>query len=267
MTCWMLTHLSRHMNDFNPINALLETVDKLTVGHTSAIWQEFEDGRRASTVRVPALIGLLRESIHSSTSGSGGGALASQRNMLDSDAVEKLDKITSEISTLYRSTTSASLFSTPEQNLRQWFIAVQNNHRQGKMSDDAVIDALQHWSNWVRVIEDKLFPPTTLEVMSPCPVCDSEWARVSDGETVHAIIIEYRKPSDERINALAKSVAKCRSCGTAWRGDRRLRELAFAIDEKQHAETNVSSANVSGVSVTLLSAGNSCAQMTEMGQR
>lgn len=255
------------MNDFDPIGKLLETVDKLTVGHTTAIWQEFEDGRRASTIRVPALIQLLREAFFSSTSGSGGGALPNQRNVLDSDALEKYDRISADILAAYKTTTSATPFSSPEQNLRQWFISFQNEHRSGKVSDDVAIDALQKWSDWVRTIEDKLFPPTTLEVISPCPECGQQWTKNGDGDSVHAIVIEYREPSSERVNALSKSMAKCRSCDTVWRGDRRLRELAFAIDEIQHAATNVSTPDGDNESVTLLSAGNSCAQNTEMVPR
>lgn len=255
------------MTDFNPIDKLLQTVDKLTVGHTTAIWQEFEDGRRATTIVVPALLGLLHGAIFSSTSGSGGGSLPNQRNVLDGDALEKYERVQNEILTAFKSVTSAQPFATPETNLRQWFIAVSNDYRSGKISDDTVIDYLQQWSDWARVIEDKLFPPTTLEVISPCPECGQRWTKSGDGDSIPAIIIEYREPSSERVNALSKSFAKCRSCDTVWRGDRRLRELAFAIDEKQHAETNVSTYDNTHESVTLLSAGNSCAQNVEMGSR
>ena len=255
------------MNDFDPIDKLLQTVDKLTVGHTTAIWQEFPDGRRATKILVPALIGLLQDSILSSTSGAGGGSLPNQRNVLDGDAMEKFERITSDILAAYKTVTSAQPFSTPETNLRQWFIAFTNEHRAGKISDDTMFDYLQKWSDWVRVIEDKLFPPTTLEVISPCPECGQRWTKSGDGDSIPAIIIEYRQPSSERVNALSKSLAKCRSCDTVWRGDRRLRELAFAIDEKQHAETNVSTYDMTHESVTLISAGNSCAQNTETGSR
>lgn len=253
------------MRDFDPIDKLLQTVDKLTVGHTTAVLQDFEDGGRVTTIQVPALIGLLRESFYSSTTGSGGGSLPNQRNVLDGDALEKYDKICDDISAAYRSVTSAHLFSSPETNLRQWFIAFKRNVQAGKVAEEYIFDQLQVWVDWVRVIEDKLFPPTTLEVITPCPVCEQRWAKNGDGDSIPAIVIEYREPSSDRVNALSKSMAKCRSCDTVWRGDRRLRELAFAIDEIQHAETTDFDPVENGKSVTLLGAGNSCAQNIEMG--
>ncbi len=250
------------MNDFNPIDLLLGFVDALTIDVESTVWQDFDEGRgrRATTVVTPALIGQLRESFASSTSGNGGGSLPNQRNIIDGDALEKYERLTAQILSAYKSVTSAAPFTTPEQNLRQWFIAVSNDYRAGKISDDALLKKVQRWADWVRIIEDKLWPPTTLEIIAPCPVCDNRWAKSDDGNSVTAIVIEYRKPENERINALAKSHAKCRACKTVWRGDTKLRELAWHIDYKQHAETPETVDSMSVASVTLLGAGNSCAQ-------
>lgn len=224
------------MGDFNAIDELLKAVDRLTVIQVTAVWQEIGDERVATKVTHPPLIRMLREAVTSSIGApSGGGALPNQRNVLDSDALDKYDAIESAILRAYKRTTSAAPYLMPEQNLRQVYIAISNDFRAGKMSEEALLEELNLWSGWVRKIEDKLFPPTTLEVISPCPQedCGKRWATNSDGESVPAIVIEYREPSSDRVNALAKSHAKCRACGTVWRGDRRLRELAYAIDQME----------------------------------
>lgn len=224
------------MTEFNPLEIVLKAVDKLTVLEVTTIWQEFEEGPHKTKVTKPSLIRLLREAVASSTSGAGGGgALANQRSVIDGDALDMYGTLCNDTLNAYRGITTAAPFVEPEKNLRQWFIAVSNEFRAGKISDTALLEQSQIWFDWVRKIEDKLFPPTTLEVIAPCPVegCGKRWAKNGANESIPAIIIEHRKPSNESVNALAKSHAKCRACGTVWRGDRKLRELAYEIDRMQ----------------------------------
>ncbi len=224
------------MADFNPLEIVLKAVDKLTVLQVTAIWQEFEDGRRATKVTQPSLIRLLREAVASSTSGTGGGgALPNQRSVIDGDALDMYGILCGDILTAYKGVTTAAPFEEPEKNLRQWFLAVSNDFRAGKLTEGGLLEDAQVWFDWVRKIEDKLFPPTTLEVVAPCPVegCGKRWAKNGSGESIPAIVIEHRRPSTDTVSALAKSHAKCRACGTVWRGDRKLRELAFEIDQMQ----------------------------------
>jgi len=225
------------MGDFNALDELLKAVDRLTVLQVTAIWQDIDNERRATKVTQPALIRLLRDSITSNIGAQGGSgtALPNQRNVIDSDAMELYDGIESDILDAYKKHTSAAPYLMPEQNLRQVYLAIANNYRAGKLAEDALLDELTTWTSWVRQIEDKLFPPTTLEVIAPCPKegCGQRWAKNGEGDSIPAIIIEHRPPSSERVNALSKSHAKCRACGTVWRGDRKLRELAYAIDEMQ----------------------------------
>lgn len=224
------------MADFNPLEIVLKAVDKLTVLQVTAIWQEFEDGRRATKVTQPSLIRLLREAVASSTSGTGGGgALPNQRSVIDGDALDMYGILCGDILAAYKGVTTAAPFEEPEKNLRQWFLAVSNDFRAGKLTEGGLLEDAQVWFDWVRKIEDKLFPPTTLEVVAPCPVegCGKRWAKTGSGESIPAIVIEHRRPSSDTVSALAKSHAKCRACGTVWRGDRKLRELAFEIDQMQ----------------------------------
>jgi hypothetical protein len=224
------------MSDFNPVQMVLDAVDKLTVTKVTVIWQEFELGPKSTKVTQPPLILMLRQAIASSTSGSGGGgALPNQRSVIDGDALDMYEKLSKDILKAYKSVTTAAPFQEPEKNLRQWFIAVSNQVRGGKLDEGTLLTDAQIWFDWIRIIEDKLFPPTTLEVVAPCPVegCGKRWAKSAGGDSIPAIVIQHRPPSSDRVNALAKSHAKCRACGTVWRGDRKLRELAFDIDRMQ----------------------------------
>lgn len=221
------------MTDFNPVQVVLDAVDKLTVMKVTAIWQDFEEGPRPTRVTQPPLIRLLREAVASSTTGSGGGgALPNQRSVIDGDALDMYENLSKDILKAYQSVTSAAPFHEPEKNLRQWFIAVSNDVRAGKLDEGSLMSDAQIWFDWIRQIEDKLFPPTTLEVVAPCPVegCGKRWAKSDSGDSIPAIVIQHRQPSSDKVNALAKSHAKCRACGTVWRGDRKLRELAYEID-------------------------------------
>lgn len=229
------------MADFNPVTELLRAVDLLSTTQMTAIWQEV-DGKPVSVkVTLSPLIRDLREAITSNigTSG-GGGSLASERNIINMDALEMYDALEMDILTAYKSVTAAMPFLMPEQNLRQWYIAFINMHRSGRVSEDALLEQLDEWSGWVRKIEDVLFPATTLEVTAPCPLpeCGRRWA-IQGGNSVPAVVVEYRKPSNEHGNALARSVARCRACGHVWRGDAKLRELRFLIDQAENIREGV----------------------------
>jgi hypothetical protein len=231
------------MTDFNPVLELRKAVDTLSTTQVTAIWQEVDGQPTPTKVTLSPLIRDLREAITSNIGAAGGGgALQSQRNIIDADALELYDSLEMRILTSYKAITSAMPFLMPEQNLRQWFIAFTNAHRAGKASEDELLEQLNLWSGWVRKIEDKLFSPTTLEVTSPCPIpeCGRRWA-IQGGDSVPAVIVEYRKPAAEGANALARSVARCRACGHVWRGDAKLRELRFLIDQ---ADENISAQGV-----------------------
>jgi hypothetical protein len=221
------------MNDFNPMEELRKAIDALSTTQVTSVWQEVDGDRIPTKVTLTPLIRDLRESITSNIGApSGGGALASQRNVIDAEALHMYDALEGKILRSYRDATSAVPFVQPEQNLRQWFIAFTNQQRAGKVSEETMLETLNSWSGWVRKIEDKLWPATTIEITAPCPMpeCGKRWTE-QGGESVTAVIVEYRKPTDDRSNALSRSVARCRACGMVWRGDTRLRELRFLIDQ------------------------------------
>ena len=218
--------------EFNPLEDLRKVVDRLTVIIPTAIWQEVAGERTAVKVIQLPLMRLLREAVTSNIGGTAaGGSLPNQRNVIDSDALQKYDRLEGDILVAFKSLTAAVPYMMPEQNLRQVYLAIVNAYRSGKLSEDALIDHLATWTTWVRIIEDKLWPPVQIEILADCPVegCGKRRTLNCDGETVTALVVEYRPPASERSNALSASVGKCRACDTVWRGDLKLRELAYAI--------------------------------------
>jgi hypothetical protein len=216
---------------FNPVNELLKAVDALSAEQVSTVWQEVDGDPKPTKVMMTPLIRDLRGAVSSNIGAQGaGGSLQSQRSVIDSEALEMYQRIEDDILKSFSEVTSAVPFLMPEQNLRQWFIAFTNNYKDGRISESALFKAMDRWSGWVSRIENKLWPATSLEVTSPCPMpeCGQRWAS-NDGEAIPAIIIEYRSPVDGQ-NPLSRSIARCRACGEVWRGDFRLRQLRHALD-------------------------------------
>jgi hypothetical protein len=219
--------------EFNAKDLLLRAVDDLSLSRTVTIWQEAEKGKVPVPVIAEPLLKMLRESITSNIgAGPGGSALASQRNVINLEALQLYDELEAAILIAYGRVTSAVPYMLPEQNLRQWFIAFNTV----AVSEDALLEEANAWSGWARRIEDLLFPQTQLEVTTPCPECGKRWVKSGDGGAVTALVVEYRKPSSDQVNVLAKSVARCRGCKKVWRGSTRIRELRFAIDQLDDVE-------------------------------
>jgi hypothetical protein len=224
---------------FNALTELLKVVDRLTVVVPSAVWQDFGEGNRATRVTQVPLIRLLRESITSNIGGTeSGGTLPNQRNILDADALQKYDELEIAVLQAFKNLTASVPYLTPEQNLRQVYLAIANAHRSGKISEDALLDHLATWSTWVRTIEDKIWPPVSLEILAECPIAGCGKRRIlnKDGDSIASLTVEYRPPADSGSNALSASVGRCRACQTVWRGDLKLRELAYAISHEVEAE-------------------------------
>jgi hypothetical protein len=217
--------------DFNPLNELLKVVNRLTVLQTSAIWQGEDDERRAVKVVQHGLIRLLREAITSNIGGTeSGGTLPNQRNILDSDALQKYDALEIAILRAYKGVTSAVPYLTPEQNLRQTFLGIANAYRSGRMAEDALVEHVAVWGGWCRTIEDKLWPPSMFDLVAVCPVegCGVSEVLNADGERMVALVVESRPAVNGGLSA---SLARCRACQMVWRGQARLEFLAESISD------------------------------------
>jgi len=222
------------------LDELLGLVDRLTMQHRSTVSVETEDGGEAKvTIKHEPLLDQLRAAIWSEKRNRpGAGGIPSERNVIDSDALEQYEKISRQITRLYRETTSAAPFASPTQNLRSWFVAFKMQVELQKVSGEIVHEKLRKVGSMVAAIETKLNPPTILEITAPCPRCGVTYGNDKDGVYRRAVVIESRVAE---YKSLDNSRARCVACGAVWVHGRGMRQLRWEIDqveETRHADAN-----------------------------
>jgi hypothetical protein len=231
--------VSRPPSD-NPLGDLLDVVDQLTLRHQSEVTVPLDAGgdRVIKTMHDP-LLDQLRESVVSSVGqGAGGGALASERNVLNTESLELYEAISKKIAAMYAEVTSAHPWKDPAKNLRQWYIQFLDLARRGKVANGVVNKKVRDLYKIKAQIENKLNPPSILEITSPCPRCESQYGTDEQGIYRHAVIVE------SRINvyrSLDHTRARCVACGAVWVHGRGMRQLRWEIDQAEttrHADTD-----------------------------
>lgn len=223
------------------LNDLLGLVDQLTLRHQSHVTVPLDaGGDRVLNIMHDPLLQQLRDSVVSSPgSGPGGGALASERNVLNTEAMELYETIAALIVKQYGQVTDAKPFTTPEQNLRQWYIQFANSARQGKVSRDVVHSKLKMLAGVKAMIDSRINPPSIIEITSPCPRCEATYGQDDQGIYRHAVIVESRI---DVYKSLDHTRAKCVACGAVWVHGRGMRQLRWEIDQRElekHAEGDV----------------------------
>ena len=205
-------------------------VDRLTKGYEVTVEQVFDD--RSATVRVKhdSLLNQLRDSVSSSMAHSANKVSASERNILDADAMDKLEQVENMARKLYVSVTAAKPFPTAEQNLRQWFIGFSNLHRGGKISREVLDQKASRLRSVVTMIDDKLNPPESIEITSPCPRCEKLWVKTDEMSWSRAITVQSRVAV---YGSLDNATATCRGCGATWIHGQGMRQLRWEIDESE----------------------------------
>lgn len=221
-----------------PLADILGVVDQLTLRHQSKITVPLDGGgERVMAMMYDPLLQQLRDSIVSSSgAGPGGGALPSERNVLNTDSMELYETISEAITKLYGQVTDAKPFKTPEQNLRQWYIQFSNNVRHGKVANDLVYKKLRNLYAFRAQIENRLNPPSIIEITSPCPRCEAMYGQDEHGIYRHAVIVESRI---DLYRSLDHTRARCVACGAVWIHGRGMRQLRWEIDQagaERHAE-------------------------------
>jgi hypothetical protein len=231
--------MSRPHSD-NPLDDLLDVVDQLTLRHQSQITVPLDaGGDRVITTMYDPLLDQLRASVTSSVGqGAGGGALASERNVLNTENLELYDTISKKIAEMYAEVTSAHPFKDAGKNLRQWYIQFSDQARKGKVSSGVVYKKLRDLYAIRAQIENKLNPPSILEITSPCPRCESQYGTDEHGIYRHAVIVESRI---DVYRSLDHTRARCVACGAVWVHGRGMRQLRWEIDQAEttrHADTD-----------------------------
>lgn len=207
---------------------ILSLVDKLTMPHL--IEHEVDQGKKLVRTKVEhdALLDQLDELVVSSSgSGPGGGALSSERNLLNAEALDMRDSIATSIRKMYIDVTSSRPFPTAKQNLRQWFIEFKLQDSIGKVSTERMRSAERRLQKMVTSIEAKLNPPTVMEITAPCPRCKADYGYDDQGVYRRAVIVESRVHAEGSLN---NTRAKCAQCGSVWVHGNGMRQLRYEID-------------------------------------
>lgn len=224
------------------VNPMLDAIDALTIEHV--VTSDLDDGT-THFERHDGLIKQLREAIASNLGGTAGGKPPRERIPLDADALVKYEKMETAIGERYRHLVGPVPGLYPEQNLRDWYQALDNEHRAGKVSDSGMDAELSTMLAWVRSIEEKLSPPTKRELVGePCPECGFAWYDTVvnvqkietrepgeepwvDSERTVALTVTYRP---DMHGGLMASFAKCGCCNHVWMGAAGIRALAYELE-------------------------------------
>jgi hypothetical protein len=215
------------------LNDILAVVDRLSLPHKTEVLVENEAGEtERQTVKHDALLVQLRNSVRSSTGAHpGAGGLASERNVIDSDALEQYDSIVGQIQRLYAEVTDARPFRFPESNLRSWFVEFKRRVEGRKVSSDLVEQRYRKLNAIAAAIESKLNPPTILEITAPCPRCRETHATDETGIFRRAVVVESRITE---YRSLDYTRARCVACSATWIHGSGMRQLRYEIDQAEH---------------------------------
>jgi len=215
---------------------ILSDVDKLTTGYEVTVEQVFDDHSETVRVRHDSLLDQLRSAVSSSVAHTANKVSASERNILDADAMDKLEQVENMARKLYLTVTSARPFPTAEQNLRQWYLGFANLFRAGKVSHDVLKQRASKIRSMVLMIDDKLNPPTSIEITSPCPRCNRLWVKSDELSWSRAIVVQSRVAV---YGSLDNATATCRGCGASWIHGQGMRQLRYEIDEHETRVTEL----------------------------
>lgn len=215
------------MNTITEQDVLLEAVTALTDRYS--IHAERDNGNRVRIRHQPRLQ-QLRDAIHPSGNASGGGALAREKNILDTGALDLYRAIKRDIDSAARQV-GATIDETPEVTLKRWLVTARH-----KVTTDAYETEWAHkWQRWAGKIDAKLNPPSTIEILRPCPACGETKAVDPASQTlVTAVIVEYWKSGQEGIGS---SRISCRFCGASGISLAEVRAWAYEIEAAEQEAT------------------------------
>ncbi len=219
------------MHPFNHLEELLNVVDRLTRVHKSEVLVEDDGKEQRVTMLHDALIVQLRMAVHSSLGSTVQGAgLASERNVIDADALEHYEAIRGQAVKLFKEVTDAKPFASPESNLRHWYIEFKNQVNARKVSAEVMAAKLRKLNAMAYAIESKLSPPTALEITAPCPRCGATHGNDEQGVYRRAILVESRIVE---YRSLDHTKARCIACSATWLHGRGMRQLRYEIDQSE----------------------------------
>lgn len=163
----------------------------------------------------PCLLDQLEAAIASTIGGQGNTASAKNtRNVLNSDALYHFTIISGMIGDWCR---IASI--RPPKPAKAALIAF------AEAKPDAGEFYTRKMRAWAELIRTTLSPGKRIQVMEPCPECNSDEYEAEDGGMLrHPVWVEYQQD-----NPLGTVLAKCLACTYEWGGVMAIRALRFEL--------------------------------------
>jgi len=231
----------QHDND--PQTRLADALERLTREHRESVSM---DGKQHWS-RHDALLAQLRDAVTGNIGGAGGSAQSkNQRTPIDPDALEKYLALVNRIRDFTAKWTGQRerpVNERPEKTLSEGYRALHREIGHGRVPDSVMRAVAAEWEAWALSIEEKLSPPTTIELVNqPCPECGFAWFeevvardRTSKDRTRAwterdrrvALTAAYRP---DGLGGLSKSYVRCGCCGEVWQGDRGIRFVAHELE-------------------------------------
>jgi len=216
------------------MSLLLEAVDALTLPVKVKTITQKRNGREfvfdsndhpvmmVVKSELPPLLDQLEAAVSSSTGGPAGkGSLASERNVLDADALFQAMVIRDRIRDWCHLEHVDHDRDSNTVSLRRWYAATLKHD----IDEDHHVRILRSWRGF---IEAKLDPQREMDLPWACPICGADTWWNAGHEYRRPLVIRYRADGPDMVQ---HARAMCRSCERVWH----VRELAYALE---HPETN-----------------------------
>jgi hypothetical protein len=219
-------------------NWLLDAVDALSLPQVSKVIQDGPlgsglDGQKTVRVELPPLLTQLDEAIRGTIGIGGSGSLASQRNMLDADALYRFTLISTTVKEWARLAKATVAADDAAKTLRAWYAKYED-----KTAGAGERFHVKKMNSWKAQILAKLDPPRVRELLNEdnqseaCPICGAtEWWNPDDPKLPyrHPLVVLY-KPYDAGWVESAQGM--CRACGEVWS----VRQLKYDLEQAEKAK-------------------------------
>ncbi|MDI6023626.1 hypothetical protein QBL02_08720 [Leucobacter sp. UT-8R-CII-1-4] len=176
-------------------------VVRLTEAHT-----EHEGGKAVE--RGPLLVELAESATSQGARGSGGGGAGIPINL---GVIALQDHIAGKLKQMQLALFMRQIKDPIEATIAVWAHAVTERHR-GRIDDASWGWFVREFPDWVHRITEEVSPPSSIEMIAPCPSC-GETRAVVRGDSVTAVVVKWYPEELSRA-----PIGKCRFCGAKWVG-------------------------------------------------
>lgn len=176
-------------------------VERLTQMHT-----EYEGGMAVE--RSPLLIELAESATVQDGRGSGSGGVGIPINL---GVLAVQDHIKRRLGLIRQALNLPATKDSVTGTVEAWKVA-KTEWAGGRIDEAAWAHYETEFPSWVRRITEEVSPPTSTEMVTPCPECGETRAFLR-GDNVTAVVIKWYPEELDRA-----PIANCRFCGHEWIG-------------------------------------------------